>query len=648
MGTFTPGTSIGWVLIANGWNSTTQLVGWGNSRLFSNIQYNPEPLEYQRYHNVLLFDEETKRIILGFEDIRRDYSSCDHDFNDAIFFVTTSSQEAVDVSNINITTKVRTSVSSGNDGGLESNGSLAEKIAKRNVKRKLLEEKKDFSRPSTMKAFVKNKISSTGELEFIPPVLGPDSTMTYVTTPEDLIDITNATEVFSVDYFKNTERKAVCLITKTEGEAYQHNKAICDRVAGSSVIDSKLIRISGQYPCTLFTVEKPNGDLEYSLNFAFRKINDSTYQFESHWSPEDYPIGYEYYNIQVWAIEPSFSFFLAEASIENLLKKFSIEEEAGYTSSPTILMRSGEYRQGKLRLDIKNTNKVKETVKPWGSYREYENGPQLPYETNLVLDGSLFQSFEISKSGIFDAGLFIEEKSIEDKDAIYLADGAWVANYEPENVAETTLKVHYQSALNETESKKYYVERGITASGQVKNYYSAHRPLRLGLRPVDLTAYSYLQFTGTGSSTLEIVLSKESVENWNHQARVFITLTENTKRFQLKLSDFKDFNGNGIDLSDIQAITFSVISDNVNFKNFDFDLNQIAFSQTGGCDHTQAIKSASNTEEMYQASGYIQAENLNHTNSRVIPTAGNAIEFLPGFSTEDGAVVKAEINDCSN
>ncbi|MGR3808892.1 DUF4114 domain-containing protein [Jiulongibacter sp. NS-SX5] len=646
LGTFTPGTSIGWVLIANAWNGGSQSVGWGLWRLFSDVDYNPEPFEYQRFHNVLLFDEETDRIILGFEDIRRDNAGCDHDFNDAIFYVTTSVQESVDVSNINITTKVRTSVSSGNDGGLESDGSLAEKIAQRNVRRELLNKKKNFDNPMTMQSFTSS--STESELSFIPPELGPDSTESFVTTPEDLVDITNAIDVFSVDYFDESNRKAACLIAKTEGGAYQHNKAICDRVRGSTLVDSKLINIEGQYPCTLFSVEKPNGELEYALNFAFRKMNDTTYQFESHWRPEDYPEGHDYYNVQVWATEPSFAFYLAEASIDNLLELFTLNEETGFTSSPNILMRAGEYIQGSIQVDIQNVNRASKDVRLWGSYREFEGGPQLPFETTLTLDGSLFQSFTIDKSGVFDAGLFIEEDSLSDQDAVYLADGAWVANYEEENVANTALEIHYQSDLNETSPDKYYVERGITASGEVKNYYSAHRPLRLGLSPVDLSAYSYLQFTGTGISTLEIVLSKASVANWSEQARVFVTLTETTARHQISLADFKDNKGNPIDLSDINAITYSVISDNVNFIDFEFDLNQIAFSQTGSCDDSETVKSAANTDEIYQASAYLDVVNKNHQDSRVSMTAGNDIEFLPGFSTEEGAVLKAEINNCIN
>jgi hypothetical protein len=41
----------------------------------------------------------------------------------------------------------------------------------------------------------------------------------------DRFELTNATEVLSVDYFDGNERQAVCLVTKTDGEVYSHVKA---------------------------------------------------------------------------------------------------------------------------------------------------------------------------------------------------------------------------------------------------------------------------------------------------------------------------------------------------------------------------------------------------------------------------------------
>ena len=49
---------------------------------------NEEESEDLQKHNVVLYDDDSERFVLGFEDIPRNSSSCDHDFNDAVFYAT--------------------------------------------------------------------------------------------------------------------------------------------------------------------------------------------------------------------------------------------------------------------------------------------------------------------------------------------------------------------------------------------------------------------------------------------------------------------------------------------------------------------------------------------------------------------------------
>jgi hypothetical protein len=65
--------------------------------------------------------------------------------------------------------------------------------------------------------------------------------MPLQSTPTDLLELTNATEVLSVDYFDGNERQAVCLVTKTDGEVYSHTKSICDRVGGAELLSANNI-----------------------------------------------------------------------------------------------------------------------------------------------------------------------------------------------------------------------------------------------------------------------------------------------------------------------------------------------------------------------------------------------------------------------
>lgn len=98
LGRFEPNTMIGFALIANGFKTGKQT--FGDGMYFSNHQLNPESTENKRKHNVLLFDDENKLFLIGFEDLNRDGRS-DDDFNDAVFYITSNPVEAISTENVN-------------------------------------------------------------------------------------------------------------------------------------------------------------------------------------------------------------------------------------------------------------------------------------------------------------------------------------------------------------------------------------------------------------------------------------------------------------------------------------------------------------------------------------------------------------------
>jgi len=97
LGQFTAGKSIGWVLFPNAWQNGK--IKKTSYTLFSNPDFNPETSTELNQHTVLLNDIGRNLILLGIEDLRRD-RSCDHDFNDAVFYVSADPIESVDISNL--------------------------------------------------------------------------------------------------------------------------------------------------------------------------------------------------------------------------------------------------------------------------------------------------------------------------------------------------------------------------------------------------------------------------------------------------------------------------------------------------------------------------------------------------------------------
>lgn len=100
IGRFHAGTTIAWALIADGWNGSQ--VTNGRWIVYSTKNLNPYPNASIRQQTVLLRDPGRQRFLLGIEDIRRSESGCDHDFNDAIFFVTANPVQAVDPTDLPI------------------------------------------------------------------------------------------------------------------------------------------------------------------------------------------------------------------------------------------------------------------------------------------------------------------------------------------------------------------------------------------------------------------------------------------------------------------------------------------------------------------------------------------------------------------
>jgi LruC domain-containing protein len=100
VGRFEAGMSVGLVLFGNGWNGKE--VKDYHHAVFADKNLNPESDRALKQHNVLLWDNENKLFLLGFEDVRRDNIpfKSDQDFNDAILFVTSNPVRAISTDNV--------------------------------------------------------------------------------------------------------------------------------------------------------------------------------------------------------------------------------------------------------------------------------------------------------------------------------------------------------------------------------------------------------------------------------------------------------------------------------------------------------------------------------------------------------------------
>ncbi len=115
LGRFPAGTSIGFVLVSNGFDSGTGVKNLPDSNwIFTTLRdLNSETDPLLRRHTVLLYDTDTQQAVLGLEDMLRSVNGCDHDFNDVILTLSANPPEAVDSSAINPLPEARDSDTDG-------------------------------------------------------------------------------------------------------------------------------------------------------------------------------------------------------------------------------------------------------------------------------------------------------------------------------------------------------------------------------------------------------------------------------------------------------------------------------------------------------------------------------------------------------
>lgn len=573
IGSFKAGTGIGWVLLANAWSSSAQKVGNGLWQLFSNPDFNPENDESLRYHNVLLADPENERIILGFEDIRRDYGSCDNDFNDAIFYVTANPYEAINTSNYADITESN-NVTSAYDGGLESNGSLADLIAKRNFDREKSGNqnyKKQFQNTFN-KTETKRKSTTTLLIDFLPETGMYKTEVAKVSSPKDLLGITNASEIFSVDYYEGTKRVSAVLATTTNGKIYDHSKVICDRLNNSSLEDVRTVKARG-HQIISSKIKRATGEIEYTLSFSI-KMDAKENELFSFWNIDQYPTG-NYNNYQIWGSSFSQVFSIANYIIDTHTTKNGLNSTPKEGVLPNVFVKSGSYSNGVIHLNIVNKTNEK-TVDFVGNIAQTEVSKHVQVANTFSLSGNYNEVLSIETGVLFDIGFSLETASSTQKDALYLADGPWGLDYLKEYANISSFEV--SSSEREYNDEFYEVDRNVKTVGEVKGNVNIFRHILPGDQTLNIAEYDFLNFKIKNNEAVEIVLMQEEDRAWENRLRYTIPANSDEQTFKISFSDFLDAQGQKATITNIKTIVFSVIGDYTNYKPFHLDINELSFS----------------------------------------------------------------------
>lgn len=470
-------------------------------------------------------------------------------------------------------------VSTGNQGGLESNDRLSSLINKRNY----LRSKSNYTfNKARAKKVVKTKSykktaskSSTFSLKDLIPLDVISETEAIESSPADLIQITNATELFSVDYIKDNKTVAVILATKTENGVYEHTKYICDRLLGAELLSVSTIEIKGQ-TFIKSIIKNSDGSKEFVLSFSGRLSNETkNFTIESHWNIDKYTPNETFYNFQIWTNKVDDLITLGEETIELFEAQRPISDYNNSTPPP-VFVKKGKYIDGALELEIVNTNRAQNIVFDAGFKRTESSETEYANKT-IALDGDYITTLRINTGNIFDIGFRIENDTNQTPDDLFMSDGPWGVDDSSEDTTVTSFTISQNNQIYTAGG--YNVERNIALTANTKSYVAAYRAFTPRFKAVDLSHFDVLEFDAHGTGDLEITILKEGINSWDNQFRTTIKLTKNERHYTIPLAHFISKNTEDINLTDAVSMVFTMSSNGIDTVTKEMNLNNINFSQ---------------------------------------------------------------------
>ncbi len=574
IGNFNTDTGIAWVLLVDGWNNTS--VDSGLWQIYSNPDYNPECDETLRPHNILLADTANETIVLGFEDIRRDYPGADHDFNDVLFHVSADQYSDLKTTNILELTEEGV-VTSGNDGGLESNGDLASLIAKRNFLRsktnKVHNQKKLQQRFSPSNKSYRSASSIHNLSIYFPSTGATGEETSFVSSPDDLIGITNATDVFSIDYYNQNQRVGAALAMATKGSVYDHSKTICDRLNGSVLEDIRTLTIRN-HNLVHTKIRRVTGEIEQALHFSVR-LDEFQNELYSLWNIDQYPEG-DYLNFQIWGGSIPQVATIANTIIDQLIDQKSLGRTFIPNNIPSVFVKKGFYRGGKLVLDIVNKSEAKQ-FNFRGNKRTTELSQEESITKTITLSGEYQETITIDTGYLFDIGFAISSDNSDKADALYLADGPWGIDYLQQGAIITNFEI-FESKHNLINDELYNIERDIQVDGNVKETMNVFRNVLGGDLTLDITNYEAIEFELHANRDVEVILVTKDLIDWNDRLRYTIKANDTKQLYTISFSDFLSTAKQHITIEEVRSVVFSIQGDYSNFTPFNLEIASLKFT----------------------------------------------------------------------
>lgn len=469
-------------------------------------------------------------------------------------------------------------VSSGNDGGLESNGDLASLIAQRNfsrIKNNSYANKKALQKKYNAKSVSGKTTATAYDFENLIPNTGAKRTeTTFVSSPSDLIGITNAQQVYAVDYYQGEKRVAAVLATKTIGSVYSHSKAICDRLNDSSLEDISTINLNG-FEIILVKIKRENAAIEYALNFSIQQMPTENV-LHSYWNIDQFPAA-NYINFQVWGVTTAQVTTIANAIINKFQVLGTLSKTVVADRIPSVFVKKGFYKNGALHLTVVNKSRAFH-LSFQGNKKTTELAAANYVTQKINLNGAYEQEVVLDLGGMFDIGCSIMGDTSKQFDALYLADGPWGLDYLNTETSISSFEIEKKSE-DAVSEKVYAVERNAIVKGKVYGTVNLFRNILPGELVFDAKMYSALAFQIQNTKAVEVILVTENTTDWNNRLRVQLPVNTLYKSVIIPFENFTNPKGENYNGDKIKGVVFSVQGNYQDFQSFEVGVSQLSFQK---------------------------------------------------------------------
>jgi choice-of-anchor A domain-containing protein len=449
------------------------------------------------------------------------------------------------------------SVGSGNGGGLESEslgglvGLLEFSKSRNNISRRV--------NYTTSPVFITNtnyfgkRSGSLSLTDMIPTSLTPGD-VARVTSPTDLVNITNALEVVSVDYTINNVPKAVVLGIKTKNKPYSHTKYICDRLKGATLINVDSVSING-FKFIRYLLKQQDGSMEFGVSFVIGKTEGNIgYSLQTNWLLAEMNGEDTLYNFQVWSSTPENTNKLV-SDIINLVSASSNIQQINQAIIPQVYVTKG-YRNGsKLVLHFRNLDKqVNVELAMEERLNEQANLTQRNYLKLINKGDDEVIELVVNDGYEYSANITIDTFIT---DVIYMADGNWGLDYD-RNYTTITRYVTSNEPTRIFKASSLSVYRHASVTAITDDYVMLFKGLMQGNIPANLTPFTYVDFYASGNGKANLTLVRDSIVRWKSQYYVSVDLTPEGKLYHIPISEFKsDSISYGFNPVDVRMVTFA-------------------------------------------------------------------------------------------